>query len=118
MAQIKKAEPAIGSQMRITDAELSLINNTFAGNDPLLKLLRKIFLPELDPKAPLGQNIDLWMTLKIDDMPMEQALVNLKARNTVISHIDQQLIQLRTLAGFKKETLDETKKRLEADSSK
>lgn len=104
--------------MRITDAELSIIKNTFADNEDLLKLMRKIFLPELDPSAPLGQNLDLWMTIKIEDLPPEQAIINLKARNVLITHVDQQLMVLRTLAGMKSETLEQTKERLKKDSSK
>ena len=107
-----------GSQMRITDAELAIIKSLFAENEPALKLMRKIFLPELDPNAPIGQNIDLWMTVKIEDMDKEAALVNLKARNTLISHVEQQLMQLKVLAGLKKESVEETKERLAKDSSK
>jgi len=107
-----------GQQMRITDLELQLIKSTFAGNEELLMLLRKIFLPELDPAIPLGQNIDLWMTVKIDDLDPEQAIINLKARNTVIQHIEQQLLSLKLLAGMKEESVEETKKRLQQDSSK
>lgn len=107
-----------GKQMRITDAELSLIKMTFAENDTLLKTLRKIFLPELDPTAPIGQNIDLWMTLKVDDQTPEEVYVNLKARNTVIQHIEMCLQQLEILAGMKEESVEETKNRLAKDSSK
>lgn len=107
-----------GKQMRITDAELEIIKALFAENEPALKLMRKIFLPELDPTAPIGQNIDLWMTIKVEDMSPEEALVNIKARNTLISHVEQQLMQLKTLAGMKKESVEETKNRLLKDSSK
>lgn len=107
-----------GKQMRITDLELQLIKSTFAGNEELLMLLRKIFLPELDASLPLGQNLDLWMTLKIDDMDPEQAIINLKARNTVIQHIEQQLLSLKLLAGMKEESVEETKARLQDDSNK
>jgi len=106
------------SQMRITDAELSLIKITFADNEVLLKLLRKVFLPEISADAPLGQNIDLWMTVKIEDMTPEQALINLKARNTLISHIEMCLQQLNILAGIKTESVEQTKERLKKDSSK
>ncbi len=88
-----------GQQMRITDKELELIKSTYAGNEELLMLLRKIFLPEIDPATPLGQNIDLWMTMKIEDLSPEEAIINLKARNTVIQHIEQQLLSLKLLAG-------------------
>ena len=104
--------------MRITDTDLSIIKNTFAGNDELLKVMRKIFLPELTADAPIGQSIDLWMTLKIDDMPPEQAIINLKARNTVIQHLEMCLNQLKVLAGMKEETVEATKERLLKDSSK
>ena len=107
-----------GQQMRISDLELQLIKSTFAGNEELLMLLRKIFLPELDASLPLGQNLDLWMTLKIDDMDPEQAIINLKARHTVIQHIEQQLLSLKLLAGMKEESVEDTKKRLQQDSAK
>jgi hypothetical protein len=109
---------AIKQEMRISDDELSLIKNTFADNDQLLKLLRKVFLPEITASAPLGQNIDLWMTLKIDDLPPEQAIINLKARNTVIQHIEMQLQMLSVLAGRKDESVEVTKERLKKNSSK
>jgi hypothetical protein len=58
------------------------------------------------------------MTLKIDDMSPEQAIINLKARNTVIQHIEQQLLSLKLLAGMKDESVEDTKARLQKDSSK
>lgn len=107
-----------GQQMRITDAELQLIKSTFADNESLLKLLRKIFLPELTADAPLSQNIDLWMTVPVDQLLPEQALVNIKARNLVITHLEQCLQNLKFLAGAKEESVEETKERLQRDSAK
>jgi hypothetical protein len=107
----------MSQEMRITDEELALIKSTFAGNEKLLKLLRKIFLPEITADAPIGQNIDLWMTLKVDELPHEQAIVNIKARNTVIQHLEMCLGQLNILAGIKDETVDQTKTRLKKDST-
>lgn len=118
MTDKEKQNKVGGNAMRITDAELSLIKSVFAENDVLLKLLRKVFLPELDPQAPLGQQIDLYMTIKIDDMSPEQALINLKARNSLIGHVELCLQQLKVLAGLSDETPDETKARLLKDSSK
>lgn len=106
------------AEMRITDAELSLLKMTFADNDILLKTLRKVFLPEISPDIPIGQQIDLWMTVKIEDMTPDQALINLKARNTVIQHLEMCLGQLKVLAGTKEETVEETKDRLAKDSNK
>lgn len=105
-------------EMRITDAELSWIKNTFAENDIGLKVFRKIFFPEVTVNAPLGQNVDLWMTLKLEEMSPEEALVNIKARNSVIQHVEGCLMQLKALAGLKEETVEQTLERLKKDSSK
>lgn len=105
-------------EMRITDAELKEIKALYAENKTALKLLRKIFLPEITPDAPIGQNLDLWMTMKVEDLTPEQALINLKARNTVIQHVEQCLTQLNLLAGEKAESVEETKNRLAQNSTK
>jgi len=109
---------AKGQEMRITDAELSLIKNTFSENDALLKVMRKIFLPEISAESPIGQNMDLWMTMKIEDVSPEEALINLKARNTMIQHTEMCLGQLKVLSGMKEETVEKTKERLAKDSAK
>lgn len=183
-----------GGEMRIKEAELALIKSTFAENDTLLKtirkvffqveltqtdkdilsvvssseiqaILRKIFLPEIDVNAPLGQNIDLYMTIDVKgkepiDVSYElegrskvigfiekglkrletlstfgegefitftpsnirvnsdQDMIAVTARNTFIQHVELQLIQLRTLAGLKSESVEETKTRLAKNSTK
>jgi len=86
----------LGQEMRISDEELRLLKSVFADNDALLKLLRKVFLPELSPDA----------------------VINIKARNQLIQHIEMQLITLKHLAGIKKESVEETKERLKRDSAK
>lgn len=178
-------------QMRISDEEISLLKNTFAENDALLKSMRKaflhlpmkpdeaeyvaslfkgnealqkvvqrLFLPTLESDVPLGQQIDLWMTVNVADKlpeiahlqmkaraslisllqeglqslvaPFESGIItdfNLKgdeeddyvwllARNTLITHVEQQLLQIKILAGRKDETVEQTKERLKKDSSK
>lgn len=107
-----------GSQMRITPTEMSILQNTFKGNEELVRLMRKLFLPELDPYVPLGQNIDLWMTVKIDDMEMEQALINLKARNSLIQHLDQVLNSIKVLAESADLTPEQAIEKLRKNSSK
>jgi hypothetical protein len=107
-----------GKQMRITPEEMALIRATFKGNDALLKLMRKIFLPEIDPQAPLGQIVDLWMALSVKDLSNEQALVKLEARNTLILHVEQQLIGLKAMAESVDETPAQSAAKLKKDSSK
>lgn len=107
-----------GSQMRVTDDEMNILKASFAGNEKLLKLLRKMFLPELDASVPIGQQIDLWMTVNVTDMSPEDAKINLLARNQLIQHVEQTLMQMKILAGSTDETAEETKDRLAKDSSK
>ena len=107
-----------GKQMRFNDEELALLKSLYSNNETALKLLRKVFLPEVMPDAPIGQNIDLWMTFKVEDMSPSDALINLKARNTVIGHVESCLMQLSVLAGQGNESVEDTKKRLTANSNK
>lgn len=118
-------------QMRYTDKELQLIKSAFAENDDLLKtirkvflqmplnavdlsrlelikkpeilaILRKVFLPTLDPDAPINQQIDLWMTVQIVDKTPDEAYPHLKAREIVIEYLDE---QLKELEGLNKEDI-------------
>lgn len=107
-----------GQQMRYTDNELNLIQATFKNNEELLKLLRKAFLPELDPEAPIGQTIDLWMTIPLDGLTPEQAIINLKARNSLISHVDQRLMELKVLAESDNLTPEQAVERLRKNSNR
>jgi len=105
-------------EMRLTDEDLAIIKSLYSENPQALKLLRKIFLPEISADAPIGQNFDLWMTLKIEDQLPEQVITNIKDRNTLIQHVESCLMQLSLLAGQKTETVEETKARLSQNSTK
>lgn len=104
--------------MRIKEEEIDMIKSAFKGNEKLLKVLRKIFLPEITADAPLGQNIDLWMTIPVGQLTEQQAIVNLLARNQLIQHVESQLLQLRILAETDAKTLEEARESLKKDSSK
>ena len=104
--------------MRFTDAELSIIKNTFKGNEDLLKVMRKIFLPELDPNAPLGQLIDLWGSLSLKEMSPEHAHINILARNSLIAHLDQQLLQIQALANMEESSPEEIAEKNKKNSAK
>lgn len=97
------ANQPVGSQMRITPTEMSILKNTFKGNEELVRLMRKLFLPELEAYPPIGQNIDLWMTIPVDQLTPEQAIINLKARNSLIMHLESVLNQIKVLAELEDE---------------
>lgn len=107
-----------GAQMRFTEEEVKIIRDTFKDNEKLLKLLRKVFLPEIDPDAPLGQIIDLWMTVPLKEMSSEDARINILARNSLIMHLEQQLIQLKILSEIGEENVAEFLEKKKKDSMK
>ncbi len=108
-----------GQQMRFSDDELKLVKSAFKGNTELLKLMRKVFLPEFDPDAPIGQTIDLWMTINIEKMTTEEAMIHLHARNSLILHIETMISQLSAMAEVPEgETPKELEERLKKDSLK
>jgi hypothetical protein len=102
--------------MRITPEEIELIKSTFRGNEKLLKLLRKIFLPEISVDAPLGDQIDLWMTIPVEGTDRDK--INIIARKQLIQHLEQSLVQLKVLAETEAKTLEEIREKVKKDSNK
>jgi hypothetical protein len=112
-------------KMRFTDPELSLMKGLFAGNDELLYLIRKVmlqfslteaeevtlrgamtdkahtlvcklFLPELDPEAPLFQLTDMYIGLQGDlKAGVDQSLPYILVKELEIGYIAQQLRALK-----------------------
>lgn len=105
--------------MRITPEEIALIKSAFKGNIRLLQVLRKVFLPEIDPYAPLGQQVDLWLSLtEIKQLAPDVAYQYIMIRNGIIGHVENQLIQLNVLAEMEDAKPDELKAKRETNSAK
>lgn len=113
------AKNEAGQQMRMTEEELTLIKSAFGGNERLLKLLRKVFLPEYDPMAPFGQTIDLWLAAtQLKELPPDIAYQHIMARNMVIGHVEAQIEQLRYFAEQKLPTKEEAEAKGKVDSAR
>jgi len=112
-----KTGMANGSQMRITPEERELIARTFGGNERLTRLMRKIFLPEIDPNAPVGQIIDLWLVEDVEGKTPEEAVINFKARKLLITSIEAGLMQLEAIARMESMTPADVVAKVKADSS-
>lgn len=83
-------------QMPLNAVEGDMIEKTFKGNIVSTNIIRKSFLPELDGDTPLGQMVDLWMTLDINNKQPFDAFPYITARDLTIRYLDQ---QLKVLAG-------------------
>ena len=98
-------EPVIyNSDMRFTEGEVRLLKDTFEQNESLLKLMRKVFLPEFDPNAPIGQAVDVWSIKDISAMSPEECKIYFLARRDLIQHVETQILQLKILASMKIES--------------
>ncbi len=102
---MEKTNSQTVQQSRISESEKELLRGIFANNEGLLlvlrnlffgfeldegekktieklkeenikKLLRKIFLPELQKDIPIGQSIDLWMTIKLEDKESVEDIIS------------------------------------------
>ncbi len=78
-------------QMSLNTVDLSRLQITFNGKKELQKVMRKMFLPEIDADIPFQQQIDLWMTIKLKDMIVSEAAVHLKSIKVWYDYINQQL---------------------------
>ena len=93
-------------RFKYTDEDLVLLRQMFGGNDKALKLLRKVFIQELEPDAPIGTNGDIFLGIDTDEDPIK-VTINLKSRNFVIQHIEKHLMQLKDIANRKEKTVEE-----------
>jgi hypothetical protein len=103
---------------KLTETEISLIKNTFKGNETLLIAMRKIFLPTYQLDAPIGDQSDLWMNVEIDGKSPEEAIINIKARALFMAHMEGGLTKLKVTAEQSDMTPEEIKKAKEKDSTK
>lgn len=78
-------------QMPMSEQDEIEWRRIFKGNKELCKLMKKIFLPELDADMPLMQQIDLYLTLNIADKEPEHACLLIDAREVVVQYLYQQL---------------------------
>ena len=106
------------NQKRFTEDESSLIKATFKDNEPLLKLLAKVFCPPLNMSAPAGMLLDVYMSIPIDGRSDADIANNTRARNLLINHLNLHLQELQILANQPEETEEEKKARLKKDSLK
>ena len=84
--------------------------------DQQLKFLEDI--ENIEKNYKKGGKIQLSEMVNFKDKSPVDAYVELFARNTLVSHVEQMLNQLLVLAGKKEETVEETQERLAKNSAK
>lgn len=106
---------------RYTEEDIQLIKGVFKGNDKLLRLVRKVFIPELTPEnveiVAIGGLIDIYGSISPDRAP-EDVVTDVKARNLLLAHLNTQMISLQSIANAQDETMEELEARLKKNSTK
>lgn len=75
---------------KLSDNEVYLITDRLASKS-VKGVLKKMFLPELKPEIPIGQNMDLWMTSDIVEATPETFELVYETKLTLIELIKQSL---------------------------
>lgn len=85
--------------------------------DILIKYLEQQFR-EIEGEKPKKGRMSLNDFVEIDAKSPLEVHSGLLARNTIINHIEQQISQIQILAGRRDESVEDTKERLQKDSTK
>ena len=104
-----------GSQFN--EEELSLIKGTFKGNDRLLILLRKLFIPRLDENEG-GDLIDVYGDIPFNELTPEEAKLAGMSRNQLVKHLDKRLAIIYTIANTDPKTPEQIAEANKKDSTK
>lgn len=78
----------------LSEAEGKRLTEVVGKNDAMQSLMRKFFLPELSTDVPIGQALDLYMTVQIADKSPLEAVYHLDARSIVIELMESHLAEL------------------------
>lgn len=102
------AEPK--AKGRFTAEDMQLMRLTFKDNEPLLKLLRKIFLPVHDETTPIGQINGIWAEANFEEMNGDQAKVFIVAYQQLVKKVEFYIAQIKTLANETEPTEQDRRK--------
>lgn len=109
------------TEMYLSKEEEDLIRRTFKGNNALIKVLRKLFMPTaFDPELPIEEmGKDVWMVDKDFSLMQNEEIKSIVlARQDTIKFILGGLIKLKMIANQKEESEAEELERRKKDSLK
>jgi hypothetical protein len=89
-------------QLPMNAVDLSILQTNIKNKKDLLKLLRKVFIPEIIGDEPLFNLLDLWMGVDLKNKLPEDAIFYIKGNVKFIDYLEQQLQELETGKNNKK----------------
>lgn len=110
----------------LTEEDMSILRNTFAGNSKLVNVMRKLLLPSIgDPSLPIEEmGSDIWLTMGAKGpqdwgaMDAQHAQTLIIARQDAIKFIAGGLVKLKMIANGKPEDSQNRVARRAQDSAK
>lgn len=105
-------------EQRVTEDDKVILRTAFKDNLPLVKVLRKLFLERIDNDTPVHQNIDLFRKEDYAAMSPEEVKINILARNMLLSHLEQKLMNILYLVEEKQISPAELAMKRRQDSTK
>jgi hypothetical protein len=104
---------------RMTPQDITVLKAMFEEREGAVEVIRKIFFPELTADNPIFANKDMWSnSLSLDGLSPEQAVIEIKAHQKLINHVEGCLSIVKQLIGEKNETAEQVLERLQKNSSK
>lgn len=95
-SEILMAMRKVFFQVKLERSEMELLKPITQSKE-VMALLRKTYLPELELDAPVGQLIDLWLTVdNAEKTPME-AVLALRVRERLMQHLEAGLKRFKDL---------------------
>lgn len=113
-----KEEKEIKQDRRFTEVEMSIIRSYFKddedtnlkairaymfgfsplkediNNEEVFNILKKTMLPTIDKEAPIGQIVDLYMTIPLENISEEERDKNVKIKEMVIGYLSNKLLKI------------------------
>lgn len=76
-------------QMELDEADQRLLISSMPSGGNLYQLIKKTVHPELDGDAPFFQMVDLHLNAEVKDKPVENAIMNILAREIMTEYLDE-----------------------------
>ncbi len=103
---------------RMTEQDIAVLKAMFEDREGAVEVIRKIFYPELTADAPIRLNQDMMSQLNLVELSPEQQVVEVRAHQKLVQHVEGSLGVIKTLIGTKAETPEQVLARLQKDSAK
>lgn len=111
-------KPPYELPLRITKEDKQLLRQAFRGNDALMKVMIKMFLPTgFDPDLPVEYISDIWGDRDFAAIPNDEVKAIVLARQDLIKYVRGTLSQIKLYANTVEETADDVMKRIQKNSS-